>query len=304
MTSPVATVGVYVNAGSRDGAEGAAAVYASAALAGQAAAVAAVGGQVRAVASREGVEFVATVLPEHVPAAAAALAAMVGAAPSEAAVAAAKDAVQAEIAGAFEDPGSALLDHLHDAAYLDQAMGAPTTGSKEAIEALSGADVAAFVSSHVSAPNVVVSAAGAVEHEAVAKAFDGSAVAKLAESTDAMDHYDAPATFIGSDKRIRYDSFPMARVAFAFETVPAHSEHVVPLMLLEAVVGAFDISSGVNGKNLASKTAIDLCEEEMVHSYAPISAHYKDSGFFGMTFTATDVNLEGGAWNILENLMR
>lgn len=46
-----------------------------------------------------------------------------------------------------------------------------------------------------------------------------------------------PAYFIGSDKRMRFDSMKEAHIAFCFQAPPAGSEHTYPLALMGAIMG-------------------------------------------------------------------
>ncbi|CAN0325599.1 unnamed protein product, partial [Discosporangium mesarthrocarpum] len=57
-------------------------------------------------------------------------------------------------------------------------------------------------------------------------------------ATTSVDASIEKAYFCGSDKRMRFDSFPTARVAFAFEVTPeTRSTRAVPLMLAQALMG-------------------------------------------------------------------
>lgn len=54
-----------------------------------------------------------------------------------------------------------------------------------------------------------------------------------------------PAHFLGSDKRMRFDSMPFAHVVFAYKGPPAGSEHSVPIMMLKALLGEGRRGEGV-----------------------------------------------------------
>ena len=51
-----------------------------------------------------------------------------------------------------------------------------------------------------------------------------------------------PAIFTGSDKRIRFDNLPVASVAIAFKGASHDSKMLVPLMVIEAYLGGFDLA--------------------------------------------------------------
>lgn len=56
-------------------------------------------------------------------------------------------------------------------------------------------------------------------------------------STSAIDEAMEPAYFLGSDKRMRYDSMPNAHVAFAFKAPEAGSKHSLSIMMVQALLG-------------------------------------------------------------------
>ncbi|CAN0576318.1 unnamed protein product [Laminaria digitata] len=55
--------------------------------------------------------------------------------------------------------------------------------------------------------------------------------------SSALEEVMEPAYFLGSDKRMRYDSMPNAHVAFAYKGPAAGSKHSVPIMMLQSLLG-------------------------------------------------------------------
>lgn len=199
------------------------------------------------------------------------------------------------------------MEHLHDAAYLDTAMGMSVLGTPETVGSLTASDVQAFAAANATAGRTVVTAAGAVDGDAFAKAaaaaFGGLPKgAGPSEVGSAL----APAHFTGSDKRIRFDSFPTAHVALAFEGAAANSADVVPLMVMAAYLGSFDVTGGgtLLPKNMTSKLAMDQGEQLAATALKVINASYKDSGLFGVYFASPDNRVEDAMWYTLWNLVR
>lgn len=56
-------------------------------------------------------------------------------------------------------------------------------------------------------------------------------------SSSAIEEGVEPAYFIGSDKRMRFDSMPNAHVAFAFKAPAAGSKDSLSIMMVEALLG-------------------------------------------------------------------
>lgn len=58
-----------------------------------------------------------------------------------------------------------------------------------------------------------------------------------ASSSSAIEESMEPAYFLGSDKRMRFDSMPNAHVAFAFKAPEAGSKHSLSMMMVQALLG-------------------------------------------------------------------
>ena len=82
-----------------------------------------------------------------------------------------------EIHLAADDPDDVVFDLLHEALFPDHPLGREVLGSEASVGALSRDDIAGFHDHWYRAPNLVVAAAGAVDHEAlvsqVGEAFAG-----------------------------------------------------------------------------------------------------------------------------------
>jgi predicted Zn-dependent peptidase len=84
-------------------------------------------------------------------------------------------------------------------------MSLPTLGTPESVSGLTAEGVAAFVAQQYTPARTVVSAAGAVEHTAVADAVSSLlGISSGASSSGKKEEVELPvATFVGSDKRMR-----------------------------------------------------------------------------------------------------
>jgi predicted Zn-dependent peptidase len=72
-----------------------------------------------------------------------------------------------EIGQAHDTPDDVVFDWLQEVAYPDQAMGRTILGPAERVQAFSCADLSAFVEEHYGPAQMILSAAGAVDHEAL-----------------------------------------------------------------------------------------------------------------------------------------
>lgn len=74
-----------------------------------------------------------------------------------------------EIGQALDTPDDIIFDWLQEAAYPDQAMGRTILGPAERVQAFGRADLAGFVAEHYGPDQMILSAAGAVDHDAIVK---------------------------------------------------------------------------------------------------------------------------------------
>ena len=74
-----------------------------------------------------------------------------------------------EIGQALDTPDDIIFDWLQEAAYPDQAMGRTILGPAERVSAFGRADLAGFVAEHYGPDQMILSAAGAVDHDVVVR---------------------------------------------------------------------------------------------------------------------------------------
>ena len=173
-----------------------------------------VGGYINAYTSREATAYYARVLEADVPLALDVVSDIVLNPifdPSEIEVE--RGVILQEIGQALDTPDDVIFDWLQEKAYPDQALGRTILGPTERIKAFGRQDLQGFVAEHYSPANMVLSAAGAVDHDAIVTAaeaiFGGLSKGRL--------HHPTPAHFIGGEHRVEKD-LEQAHFALAFES--------------------------------------------------------------------------------------
>ncbi|MGP6086432.1 M16 family metallopeptidase [Antarctobacter jejuensis] len=117
-----------------------------------------------------------------------------------------------EIGQAHDTPDDVIFDWLQEKAYPDQPIGRTILGDSHRVQAFNRDDLAAFVDEHYGPDQMILSAAGAVDHDALVKqaeALFGDMVPRRALSAD-------PAKFHGGEMR-RTKDLEQAHLALAFE---------------------------------------------------------------------------------------
>ena len=80
-----------------------------------------------------------------------------------------KEVILQEIAGIKDSPDELAYDLIQEAAYPDQPVGRPIIGTPESVSAITADDLRSFLAAHYRGPQMVISAAGAVDHAAITR---------------------------------------------------------------------------------------------------------------------------------------
>ncbi len=106
--------------------------------------------------------------------------------------------ILSEIGQSLDTPDDVVFDWLQGVSYPDQPMGRPILGPAENVQRFSRKDLSDFVATHYGAENLIISAAGMVDHAALvtqAEALFGHMPKNAAPAASA-------ARFIGGEKRM------------------------------------------------------------------------------------------------------
>lgn len=117
-----------------------------------------------------------------------------------------------EIGQSLDTPDDVIFDWLQEAAYPGQAMGRTILGPAERVSGFSRDDLAGFVREHYGPGQMIVAAAGAVDHDTLARQAE-EIFGHLAPVTDPGRE---PARWQGTEAR-RVKRLEQAHFALAFE---------------------------------------------------------------------------------------
>jgi predicted Zn-dependent peptidase len=158
----------------------------------------AVGGILNAYTGRESTAFYAKVLKEHAPLALDVISdILLHPAFDEQELKRERQVILQELGQAHDTPDDIIFDHFQETAFPDQGVGRPVLGRSEIIAQLGPEDLRAYMRRFYGAENMVISAAGKIDHDAfvemAAKAFGGLGHVQ-AEAAE-------PAAYVGGDYR-------------------------------------------------------------------------------------------------------
>ncbi|MEO0672651.1 MAG: pitrilysin family protein, partial [Pseudomonadota bacterium] len=110
-----------------------------------------------------------------------------------------KDVILQEIAATYDSPDDTVYDLAQAASFRDHAIGRPIIGTPESVTAISKSQLQSFMSRAYGPDAIVVSAAGAVDHDALVARVD-AALGDLPKPTltDASDAEGDAPQFVGA----------------------------------------------------------------------------------------------------------
>lgn len=185
------------------------------------------------------------------------------------------------------DMNQVVMDYLHAAAYQGTPMSRPVLGQVDTLQSMRAQDLQEYAACNFLPHRMVLAAAGAVDHSELAelgKRFFGSM------TNDYSGEVPDPAAatrFTGSTLLDRDDHLPFAHVAIAIEGPGADSVDSVPMMVASAYIGSWSRSFG-GGNNIASKLARQAHDSFNggIKSYSSFFKRYNDTSLWGLKFVS------------------
>jgi predicted Zn-dependent peptidase len=186
-----------------------------------------------------------------------------------------REVILQEIAMHYDTPDDLIFDHFSKTAYPDQPLGRSILGPAEQVSAYTQDDLAQYINKHYQASNMVVTAAGNVEHDAFV-ALVGEHFTGL--STTA--HTPAEkADYKGGDSRTKR-KLEQLHLMLGFEAISFHSKDYYVWQVLSMVLGG----------GMSSRLFQEVREKRgLAYTVQAFISAYADSGVFAI-YAATGEN--------------
>ncbi len=234
-----------------------------------AAEIEAVGGHMNAYTSREHTAYYARTLKEDLPLAVDLLGdILLNSTFAADDLAREKDVIVQEIGQAHDTPDDIVFDHFQETAYPGQPIGRPVLGSVERVTALDRDALRAWLASRYTAPRMVLSAAGRVDHERLA-ALAGEAFAALPSRAPPRPQ---PACYRGGESRVERE-LEQLHLLLGVEGLAYEDESFPVLQVLSTLLG------GGMSSRLFQEVRENRGLAYAIHCFA---ASYVDGGLFGV----------------------
>jgi len=178
-----------------------------------------------------------------------------------------------EIGAVADTPDDLIFEHLNALAFPDQPIGRSILGTPKTVRSVDGGKLRDYLARHYRAPDIVVAAAGAVDHAAVVAdveqrftSFDGPA-SPMAE----------PARF-GGGSHVEKRELEQVHIAIALPGVAVTDDSLYSLQVFTNVLGG----------GMSSRLFQEARERRgLCYSIYSFHMPYTDTGMFGL-YAGTD----------------
>jgi processing peptidase subunit beta len=241
------------------------------------------GGHLNAYTSREHTVYYAKVFKSDVPRALNILADMLTSPKlDEKAIERERGVILREMEEVNQQQEEVIFDLLHETAFQGSGLGRTILGPEENIKAISRKDLESYIRTHYTGPRIVVAGAGAIEHQDLVRVAEKAFGALPSAPRDGIAvNAGGPASFVGSELRLRDDDLGLAHVAVGFEIGGWTNPHAFPLMVMQTILGSWDRTMA-GGNNMASPLCRKMAESQLAHSVTTFNTTYMDTGLFGV----------------------
>lgn len=171
-----------------------------------------------------------------------------------------------EIAMTNDTPDDIVFDYFQETAFANQPIGRSILGPEERVKAFSRNDLLDYIDTYYSAPRLVLSVAGNIEHEKVVQFAKGHLAGLKSEArTDKT-----PAIYSGGDYRKTRD-LEQVHFVMGFDGVSYHHDDIYTIQLLSLVMGG----------GMSSRLFQEIREKRgLAYSVSTFNSNYEDSGLF------------------------
>ena len=173
-----------------------------------------------------------------------------------------------EIGQANDTPDDIIFDHFQERAFPAQPMGRPTLGTEALIRDMTRDTVGGYMRRHYAHGNVVVAAAGNLEHDAVVSLVERH----FRDLPSTMPDAPPPGRYEGGEFREERD-LDQVHVVLGFPSVATTDPDYFAVMLLSTLLGG----------GMSSRLFQEIREKRgLVYSVYSFASPFMETGLFGI----------------------
>ncbi len=173
-----------------------------------------------------------------------------------------------EISQAIDTPDDIIYDHLQAVAFPGQPLGRPVLGTEALVRAMTRDTVRDYMQAHYSAPNMVLAAAGRIDHDRLVD-LAGRVFSALPPPQAAPER---GASYVGGDFREERD-IEQVNLVVGFDGVSYGDPDYYAASVLSTLLGG----------GMSSRLFQEVREKRgLVYSIYSFTASYSECGLFGI----------------------
>ena len=185
-----------------------------------------------------------------------------------------KSVIAQEIGAAQDTPDDVVFEHLSELCYPDHPMGRSLLGTPQTLAGINRDSLRNYLTTHYRGPEMVVAAAGAVDHKKVVAEVER----RFASFDGAPSPKPVPAMFGKGGSRVIHRDLEQAHLTLALEGLPQKDLSLFSLQVFTNILGG----------GMSSRLFQEVREKRgLCYSIYTFHAPYSDTGFFGL-YTGTD----------------
>ncbi len=179
-----------------------------------------------------------------------------------------QEVVVQEIGQANDQPDDIIFDHFQAIAYPAQPLGRPVLGTEDLVRSMGRDTILGYMHEHYSAPRMVLSAAGRIDHDQLVDAAT-KAFAKIGTAPDVVPE---KAVYQGGDFREERD-IEQVNLVVGFDGVSYDDPDYYAASVLSTLLGG----------GMSSRLFQEIREKRgLVYSIYSFTSSYADGGLFGI----------------------
>lgn len=173
-----------------------------------------------------------------------------------------------------------VFDHLHAIAFQGTPLSYNILGPTQNIKSINRADLQDYITTHYTAGNIVLAAAGGVEHGELVKLAERYFGDMPANNDHRNIHGMKPGRYSGSLMTERNDDMDQVHLAIAVEGCSWTNPDYFPLMIANTIIGNWNKAQG-GGRNIPNTFAKKM-NKAGCQSFMAFNTCYKDTGLWGV----------------------
>lgn len=202
-----------------------------------------------------------------------------------------KHVILQEIGASLDSPDDLVFDNFQQTAFAKgQPIGRPILGTPDTVQQFTSEQIRSYLDDHYHGPNMVLSASGAVDHDALVKQVEKTYSTFSSSETSVA----SKASYVGGEAIIE-DDFQEAQIILGFEGRAYHVKDFYASQLLSTILGG----------GMSSRLFQEVREKHgLCYSVSSFHWGFSDTGIFGIHAATGPEDLHELITLILQELQR